>query len=415
MRASPYLCGMTADRSTEHHSALPPFARGPLLALTGVVTLLATLLAGGAPAWASPLAVPVPTAKVDCVAFDAATGQCEVAGVVYATTQVGELTYIGGAFTSVSGVPRSNVAAIRADGSLDPTWNPSTDGVVYALAASADGSKVFLGGGFTTVGGQARGRLAAVTPDTGELVAGWTTVPSNNLVRALVTDAADRLYVGGSFSRIGGKAISRLAALSQSTGAVDREFVPQPSGTVRALTLSEDASRLYAGGPFTSVNGVARPGVVELVAGSGAVTSFAPTDGGVVISMDTTPSGRLFFGTTSNRTWAYDPADGGVPEYRVRTGGDVQAIYATDEEVYIGGHFNTLPEAKLERLALASFLPGNGQVTAWNPGANGPFGVWAIGPTRTAVSPDAVPALSIGGDFTRVGGLARRGYARFNF
>ena len=64
---------------------------------------------------------------------------------------------------------------------------------------------------------------------------------------------------------------------------------------------------------------------------------------GVAISIDITPSGRLFYGTTNNRTWAYDVAGDKSPEYRVRTGGDVQEIYATDTEVYIGGHFNTLP------------------------------------------------------------------------
>jgi hypothetical protein len=234
-------------------------------------------------------------------------------------------------------------------------------------------------------------------------------------VRALVADSGDRLYVGGSFGRIGGRTVPRLGAVAQSTGAVDTSFVPQPSGTVRALTLSDDATKLYAGGPFTTIGGLARPGVAELNAAAGTVTAFAPTDGGVVISMDVAPNGRLYFGTTSNRTWAYDPADGGVPLYRVRTGGDVQAIVATDDEVYIGGHFNTLPEAKLNRLALASFLPQNGQATGWDPGANGSFGVWAMGLTRTALSPDAVPALSIGGDFTRVAGLARRGYTRFNF
>jgi hypothetical protein len=131
-----------------------------------------------------------------------------------------------------------------------------------------------------------------------------------------------------------------------------------------------------------------------------------------VIAMDVTPSGRLFFGTTSNRTYAYDPAVRNTPAYRVRTGGDVQAILATDEEVYIGGHFNTLPEAKADRLALASFNPANGALTAWNPGANGPFGVWAIG---VGQRPDGSRFLSIGGDFTRVAGVARRGYARFNF
>jgi hypothetical protein len=93
----------------------------------------------------------------------------------------------------------------------------------------------------------------------------------------------------------------------------------------------------------------------------------------------------------------------------------VQAILALDDEVYIGGHFNTLPEVKLNRVALASFDPANGTPTTWNPGANGPFGVWALALTRTSVSPDEPQALSVGGDFTRVGGLARRGYARLLF
>jgi hypothetical protein len=192
-------------------------------------------------------------------------------------------------------------------------------------------------------------------------------------------------------------------------------FVPNPNGTVRALALSDDGSRLYAGGGFTAVGGATRPGAAELTPTSGAATSFAPTDGGVVIAMDVAPSGRLYFGTTSNRTWAYDPIDGGTPEYRVRTGGDVQAILAMDDEVYIGGHFNTMPEHKLNRLALASFLPATGTPTAWNPGASGAFGVWALALTRTPLSPGEPSALSAGGDFTRVANLARRGYTRFLF
>lgn len=374
----------------------------------------ALMLVGTGIVAASPARVPAPTAKVDCVVFDTVNNRCQVAGVVYALAQVGSRTYIGGSFASVSGIPRQNLAAIRADGTLDPTWSPSTDGIVYALAASSDGSRIFVGGGFTAINGATR-RLAAVTADTGALVPGWTTTTSNNAVRALATDLGDRLYVGGSFSRIGGRGIARLAALSQSSGAVDAGFAPAPSGTVRGLALTDDGQRLYAVGSFSTLGGLGRPGAAELMAGAGTVTGFAPTEGGVAISVDVTPGGRLFFGTTSNRTYAYDPAVSDVPRYRVRTGGDVQAILATDEEVYIGGHFTTLPEAKLNRVHLASFLPADGQATAWDPGPNGSYGVWAIGLTRTPLSPDATPAVVIGGDFSRVAGLARRGVARFPF
>jgi hypothetical protein len=383
-----------------------------------VAVSAAALLAGASAAIASPTPTPVATAKVNCVSFDEA-GVCRVTGVVYAMTQLGDRTYIGGSFTSVSGAPRSNVAAIGADGTLDPNWNPSTDGVVYAMAASSDGTKIFLGGGFTTVGGQSRGRLAAVTPDTGQLITTWKANASSNNVRALVADSADRLYVGGNFGAIGGRAVPRLAAVSQSTGAVDMSFAPQPNNTVRVLALSRDGSKLYAGGAFTTMGTMTRPGAAELLSDTGAVTTFAPVGAsqkisGVVLSMDITPSGRLFFGTFNNRTWAFDTGSDNREEYVVRTSGDVQAILATDTEVYIGGHFSGFPETNVQRLHIASFLTHDGQATDWNPGVNGDYGVWALGLTQTPLSPTAVPALSVGGDFTTVAGLARRGYARFN-
>jgi hypothetical protein len=206
-----------------------------------------------------------------------------------------------------------------------------------------------------------------------------------------------------------------FAMPAPSTGAVDPAFVPRPSSTVRALALTDDGSRLYAAGSFTTIGGQSRPGAAELDPGSGAVTSFAPTEGGVAISMDVSPTGRLFFGTTNNRTWAYDPAVSSLPLYRARTSGDVQAILATEDEVYVGGHFSGFPEAHVDRLHIGSFWAADGTPTGWNPGANGSYGVWAFGLTRTPQSPAATPALSVGGDFTRIANAARRGYARFAF
>lgn len=358
-------------------------------------------LVAGALVSASLVLVPAAVASTGSVAQDIA----DVDGIVYASVQVADRTIIGGEFTTAGGLPRQNVAAILADGTVDPTWDPSVEGVVYAVAASDDGTKIFLGGGFTTVGGVAHGRIAAVDSVGGALISGWKTQVKNNLVRALATSSG-RLYVGGSFSRIGGRAVPRLASLDQATGAVDTSFAPRPDATVRAVALSPDGQRLYAGGPFKNIAGVARPGAAELRTSDASATGFAPTDGGVVIAIGTTPDGaRVFFSSTNNRTHAYDPATSNAPAYRVRTGGDVQAIAATSDEVYIGGHFNTLPEEKVDRLALASFDPSNGAVTDWNPGANGPFGVWTI-----TLAPDF---LAIGGDFTRVGGEPHQGFARF--
>ena len=75
---------------------------------------------------------------------------------------------IGGQFASVRGVARSNVARLNANGSLDTSFNPGTDGDVYSIGLQSDG-KVVMGGYFESVGGQTRNHIARLTPD-GSLV-----------------------------------------------------------------------------------------------------------------------------------------------------------------------------------------------------------------------------------------------------
>jgi hypothetical protein len=65
--------------------------------------------------------------------------------------------YIGGVFTSVEGVARTNLAHIRADKTLDPwnpdPFNPGTGGNVLTLAVN--GSTVYAGGLSPTSAGRA--------------------------------------------------------------------------------------------------------------------------------------------------------------------------------------------------------------------------------------------------------------------
>lgn len=360
-------------------------ARAALAALA----VFCGLLVGTSSAAASPSTVAEATADVN--------------GTVYASVQVGDRTFIAGDFTTAGGLPRLNAAAIRADGTVDPSWDPAPNGIVYALAASDDGATIYLGGAFSTVGSTPRSRLAAVDAGTGAAVRSWRA-NAGNLIRALSV-SGDRLYVGGRFAKIGGVSVSSLASLEASTGKVDPAFAPNPDLGVRALTVSPDGQHLYVGGGFTSIGGVRRPGIAELNGASGQVTDFAPVEGGVVIAADLTPDGqRLFFSTKSNRTWAYDPAVSNTGVYRVRTSGDVQAIVATESEVYIGGHFSALPEAKLDRPKLASFLI-DGTPTDWRVDVDSFIGVWTI-----TATPDF---LAIGGGFHHIDGVAQKGFARF--
>jgi len=55
----------------------------------------------------------------------------------------------------VAATVRTNLNRLNADGSLDETFEPQANGIVYALALQPDG-KILAGGSFTSLGGETR-------------------------------------------------------------------------------------------------------------------------------------------------------------------------------------------------------------------------------------------------------------------
>ena len=70
--------------------------------------------------------------------------------VLTVVTQPDGKLLVGGQFTAVGGVSRSNLARLNADGSVDTAFNPAPNGPVRALLVQRDG-RIVLGGDFTTV------------------------------------------------------------------------------------------------------------------------------------------------------------------------------------------------------------------------------------------------------------------------
>ncbi|HEU4397997.1 MAG TPA: hypothetical protein VFU54_09210 [Actinomycetota bacterium] len=348
-------------------------------------------------------------ARGNAAAVDTTTGAAtawnpSAEAAVHAIALAGSRLLVGGAFRMLNGRVRNNLAAIDATtGEVDLAWNPDANNQVRSLAPSSDGSRIFVGGTFTRLGGKARGRIGAVDTVTGA-VGNWNPSTVGG-VRAVAV-GGDRVYVGGNFTSIGGVARTRLAAVDATTGVVDPAFAPTADGEVRALTVTPDGAHLYAVGYFKAIAGVARPGAASLDPTTGAATSFSPSAGGAAIAVALSPDAtRFYFSTTSNRTYAYEPAAGNTPVWTLRTGGDVQAVAASASEVYVGGHFTNLPVEKLSRLHLASVNAATGRATSWDPRPDGSFGIWAL---------TALPgALLAGGDFEKVGGKTQPRFARF--
>src|SRR3954453_10374615 len=157
-------------------SAVPPRVR--TRALSGFVALLTavgavSLLPGVAEADTRPAAGTPSTVAAD------ALPTVQIDGVAWAQAVVGSTVYVGGSFTSArpagapagtNETPRYSLLAydIRT-GELIPSFAPTLNGQVLAVAASPDGSRIYVGGDFTTVDGQTRKRVAAFDTVSGTL------------------------------------------------------------------------------------------------------------------------------------------------------------------------------------------------------------------------------------------------------
>ena len=119
--------------------------------------------------------------------------------------------YVGGSFTEVGGVARTNLAHVEANGSVDPVWNPhaTTPGVVCCatvLALARSGSTVYAGGSFRSVGGRARSYIAALDARTGRATA-WNPNASAP-VSALVVSARPCTLAAISARSAGGRVVT---------------------------------------------------------------------------------------------------------------------------------------------------------------------------------------------------------------
>ena len=313
--------------------------------------------------------------KILGIADEQLVAQVENPGEALAFARQGDgKVIVGGTFSFADGLPRQNLARINTDGTLDSTWLPDADAPVYALVLS--GGSVFAGGEFTRIGGLNRNGLARVfVAGSDRADPSWDaqTEPSTLVLALAASDT--NLFVGGSFSSMGGAPRSNLARLPVTAGgAIDPLWQADADNEVRALAAS--GSNVFVGGDFLNINGIGRTNVAKLSAfGDGAVDA--------------------------NWNPGFLRADN-PPGNDVR----IQALLVDGTNLFVGGAFTNMAGRTRGGLAKVSTL-GRGEVdAAWNPSTD-----LSGNAEIKALSVDGTN-LYVGGQFFQLGGQPFQALAR---
>jgi hypothetical protein len=297
------------------------------------------------------------------------------------------------------------------------SWTAAADGEVLAIAVA--GNTVYIGGSFTNVGGAARSSIAALSAASAQVQP--FNPGLNKRVRALAASSST-LYVGGEFTKVGATSRGKLAAFSLATGALSSGWAPKAAnGKVNTLALSTDGGRVYVGGTFTTLNGQgAYPylGAVDPANGK-TDAGFVPNSQFPVLNLVADSRGVYVGQAGSGGHLLLLHQDGTLMRPVYQLDGDVQAVAVDGDSVFGGGHFtnycvgNTgsgrpfVCDQNLQRRKLLEVSISTGQVTSWAPKLDSAMGVEA------ATIDPRTHDLWVGGDFTHVSGQAVAHLAKF--
>lgn len=168
---------------------------------------------------------------------------------------------LGGAFTTMGGgAARSCLAKVNGTlGSL-LTYSGSADSAVFTIALQRDG-KALVGGTFLSMNGTPRSRLARLNVN-GTLDMDFDPAV-NNEVRSLAVQTNGKIIIGGAFNFVGVTLRNKLARIT-SAGLADGFNPNVAGGDVYGAALQKNG-KIHAAGSFTTINGsVPRSGFAVL-------------------------------------------------------------------------------------------------------------------------------------------------------
>ncbi len=213
---------------------------------------------------------------------------------------------IGGDFASVNGLPRSSIARLNGDGSLDTTFNfnpasmPGLSNIVVNGAGADDPTGPIPMAGKAVYNGSPCG-FGARLLNNGALDTTFATGPSpvpnvvvfnGNARTGAFIEATGQILLAGDFTQVIDGVTNpthNYIARFSPDGILDPTFNPTgPNGPIYELQQQRPNAKYFIGGSFTTYNGVGRNNIARINADGVLDTSFDPGAGanGAVYTLD---------------------------------------------------------------------------------------------------------------------------------
>lgn len=189
-------------------------------------------------------------------------------GRVYSVVKVGNTMVLGGTFTSArnnsstTAITRSRLLAFDAtSGVISAAFVPNPNGAVNVVLPTGDGQTVYVGGSFSSIGGVSVSNLAKIRVSDGSVVTSFNAGTISGQVKDLRL-ADGQLWVAGGFTHVRGAAQKALATLNPTTGARTNFFQGVIAGvhnggytTVTKIDSNAQEDSLVAVGNFDTLDG----------------------------------------------------------------------------------------------------------------------------------------------------------------
>ncbi|MBB2968565.1 LamG-like jellyroll fold domain-containing protein [Leifsonia aquatica] len=363
----------------------------------------------------------------------------QVNNEVYALGQSKGKVLVGGSFTRLSpptgasGTPLTvtGLGVLNAEtGNPDSCQFPVTlsggTPTIRAITPAADGNTLFVGGSFSTIGGVNVNRIAQLDLSTCKVLPFHPLGGAINGAVYAIAVKANTVYIGGAMTAVGTSTRQHFAALNATTGAL-LPWVADTDLTGRAITVSPDGTKVAIGGDFFTVNGADSHsiGVVDATTGANLANYPMPFIAQTSVTKALTSDGTSFYGGNEGTGGGvFDgvfAVDWNTLQQRWRDTclGATQALLVYKSTLYEATHHHDCSSMNQQQDGTRMYFNASSTDTpyllGWNPRGNDGINE-GIGPRANVVATGATTGkdyLWYGGEFTQINGHAQQGLTRF--